>query len=203
MVKKILAVVVISASCLIADPVSLIEAQDYWQYAVLETDLDPIWASVDYSTIDFNSISSWQTGQAAFVENLDFPERHTIWTPGQDMAFQKEITLNGTLSGDLSLDLALDNGAVVFINGTQVFKDYAEGNTWYWEYTNPVSSSLFHQGTNIIQILAADNGGCTYFDCRLTGDITPQAVPEPASAGMLVLGLGLLAGCLRLRNRKP
>ncbi|MFZ5761024.1 MAG: PEP-CTERM sorting domain-containing protein [Thermodesulfobacteriota bacterium] len=61
-------------------------------------------------------------------------------------------------------------------------------------------SPFLASGSNVIQVLAGDHGGATFFDLKLTGEVAP--VPEPAT--MLLLGTGLagLAGVARKRKRR-
>jgi hypothetical protein len=194
MLKKSILIGAALALSTIAEPITLIAQQDYWQYSVLSTNLDASLATVNYGTVDWDALS-WSDGQAAFAEEINSSPlvRHTIWSADQDLALQKMVTIDGTFNGDLTLNLALDNGAIVFVNGNEVFRDVAEGNTEYWEYTHSVSNSFFHQGKNIIQVLAEDHGGNTYFDMRLTGDVTPSSVPEPSMLMLALCGFAVIA----------
>jgi hypothetical protein len=201
MVKKMIIIGFALSLPVFATPVTIVTEQDMWQYSVLNQDLYQKWNNVNYSTVDWNSLS-WQTGQAAFAEEItSSPKRHTVWKANTDLALQKTVTIDGTLNGDLTLNLALDNGAIVFINGIQVFKDDAEGNTNYWEYTQSVSNSLFHQGDNVIQVLTEDHGSNTYFDMKLAGDIS-TSVPEPTTMSLALLGLLGIIGGAAARKRK-
>jgi hypothetical protein len=205
MVKKLILIGVALSLPAFATPTTVVSEQDMWQYSVLTQDLNSNWSSVDYSTIDWSGITSWQTGQAAFAEEIGSSPliRHTVWAANTDLALQKTVTVDGTFNGDLTLNLRLDNGAIVFINGTEVFKDNAWGNTTFpqWEYTQLVDGSLFHQGTNLIQVLTEDHGGNTYFDMQLTGDLTAN-VPEPATMSLAFLGLMGIVGGAVARKRK-
>jgi len=104
------------------------------------------------------------------------------------LALQQTFNISGSLSEPITLNVASDNGFVVFINGVQVAKENAEGYTAYWEYTLPLGTSSFiYPGENLIQVLAEDHGSATFFDLKLTGEVS---VPEPTT--MLLLGLGLI-----------
>jgi hypothetical protein len=201
MIKKFLLIGAALSAPLFATPVTVVQQEDMWQYSVLSTDLNTDWGSVNHSSVDWTSLS-WTNGQAAFAENFDTPQRHTIWVPNTDLALQKTVTIDGTFNGDLTLNLALDNGAIVFVNGIQVFKDNAEGNTSYWEYSQSISNSPFVVGDNVIQVLAEDHGGNDYFDMQLTGDITPTSVPEPATLSLALFGLMGIAGGMAVKKRK-
>ncbi len=176
-----------------AAPVTLIDQGAWWSYAVLNTDLYLIWDTAGYSSFDWAN-ASWQNGQAAFG-NPGGLSYNTLWTEETDIALSKKVYVNGIFTSSLTLNVASDNGFIAFINGTQVAKENAGGYTSYWEYTIDVDQSVFVQGENVVQVLAEDHGGLTFFDMKLAGDL--QSVPEPTT--MLLLGLGLmgLAGIRR------
>lgn len=179
-----------------ASPITLVDQGATWQYSVLSSDLWPSWNTANYSSFDWSS-ATWLTGQAAFGNPYSLPY-NTTWTADTDIALQKTFNIDGLLSTPITLNVASDNGFMVFINGQQVAKEMAEGYTSYWEYTlNLTTLGFLSPGQNIIQVLAEDHGGATFFDLKLTGDVAP--VPEPAT--MLLMGTGL-AGLIGARRRK-
>jgi hypothetical protein len=186
-----------SAGISVAAPVTLIDQGAMWNYTVLTNDLYPAWGSAGYNSFNWNT-ATWQQGQAAFGNPYSLPY-HTYWAAGTDLALQSTFNINGALSTPITLDVASDNGFMVFINGTMVAKQMAEGYTAYWEYVLPLSTIGFVEGLNVIQVLAEDHGGATFFDMKLTADVTAAPVPEPAT--MFLFGSGIV-GLLGSRFRK-
>jgi len=147
------------------------------------------------NSFDWNKASS--VGQAAFGNyyNNDVTVK-TLWTANTGLALQKSFSLNGMLN-DAVLSFGVDNGAIVFVNGTEVKRVNAEGYGWQNEYTVNLDSSLFKLGENKIQVLAQDSGGGTWIDLKLAGNVAP--VPEPSS---MILGLLSLSGLLGFRKKR-
>ncbi|MBN2013087.1 PEP-CTERM sorting domain-containing protein [candidate division KSB1 bacterium] len=173
-------------------PTTFVTSGDYWQYQTLSFDLRPIWNSVTYTTFNWNN-NNWQDGQAAFGNpySAGFPY-NTYWQAGTDLALKTEFEITGNLNSVI-LNVASDNGFIVFINGVQVAKEWADGYTSYWEYTKTPSTTPFQFGLNTISVFAEDNGGATFFDLQLGGDVSP--IPEPASVALMGIGfisMGLL-----------
>lgn len=199
-----LGVVLFCIGSVYAAPVTIIQQGDEWDYAVLPPELwgggiacwtcPGTWASVGYDYVDWNSLS-YSPANAAFGNPFGLPYS-TYWEPDTDLALRKFFSIDGIINGVLTLNVASDNGFMAFINGQQVAKEYAGGYTSYWEYTFSIDRSLFVQGLNIIEILAADHGGATFFDLELNADITP--VPEPAT--ILLLGSGVIGLLIILKS---
>ncbi|MDD2463566.1 MAG: PEP-CTERM sorting domain-containing protein [Desulfobulbus sp.] len=171
----------------------LVDQGASWSYTVLQTDLWSNWGSVTHDSVVWEA-ASWQSGDAAFG-NLYSLKYNTDWTANTDLALEKTFDITGLLSSPVTLNVAVDNGFIVFINGVQVAKENAEGYTNYWEYTLQIDQKWFTTGENTIQVLAEDHGGATFFDLKMTADVTP--IPEPASLLLLGAGLVSLAGMAR------
>ena len=173
--------------------VTILEQQSVWNYNVTPTNFGQNGlASVDYAGFQSEYVGNL-VGQAAFGNATvpGFPP-NTAWTVGTDLALQQIVNIGGTVNGDVTLNLAVDNGAKVFVNGTEVFFADAGGFTSIWEYSQSVAGNLFLVGMNEISVLTSDYGGLTYFDMELVAadGITP--IPVPAAAwlfGSALLGL--------------
>jgi hypothetical protein len=154
------------------------------------------WNSAGYDSFDWNN-ATWSEGNAAFgswafVELGLVP--NTNWDVDHGLALRKSYFLDGTINGNLTLNVASDNGFMLFVNGNQVAKDVNAGYTTYWEYSLDVPSSFFVKGVNIIEVLAEDHGGQSYFDMKLSGDI----IPEPGT--FLLMGTGIMCWLRKRRS---
>jgi len=178
-----------------AAPITILSQQSFWDYNVTSNNINhTIFPTYDFSDFTANYTGALN-GQAGFG-NTTAPAggaTNTTWAAGTDLALQTTATLAGNVIGDVTLNLATDNGAIVFINGVEVFSEIAEGFTNIWEYTATISGGLFNVGANTISVLAEDHGGLTFFDMQLVaqGGISP--VPEPGIIVLFSLGLFGLA----------
>ena len=94
----------------------------------------------------------------------------------------------GTISGRISAD----DSVTVLLNGTQVASVAAPA---YLSFANFTINSGFTTGLNTLTFVVNNIGGPQALDVTLTA-----AVPEPASLGMVALGLGALLVARRTRR---
>lgn len=166
-----------------ANTKTIISQGDTWHYAVLPKELFSDWSNAGYTSVDWNSLT-WLAGKAAFGNSYSYdsvilPIPGTQWFPGTCLALQKTVVIKGKLEYPVELNLAVDNGAMVFVNGNQIFKGNDEGYTSAWEYTDSVDNKLFVVGKNTVRVLIEDHGGLTYFDMELKGNMsrTKSVIP--------------------------
>jgi len=185
--------IVIVGFSLPSNAASVISSGDTYKYETLNFDLRPIWNSVNYSTYSGwdNLLQNGQEGQSAFGNRATY---NTYWTQRTDLALIKEIDIEGTLDNIL-LSVCIDNGFAIFVNGNLAAKQQIEAFANDWRFNYNLSPTLFNVGKNEIAVLAEDHGYGTYFDMRMTADITPVAptvpAPEPSS---MILGITALTG---------
>jgi hypothetical protein len=75
-----------------------------------------------------------------------------------------------------------------------------KGSPIDWEYAFNLNPSALAQGLNVLQVLAEDHGGATYFDLKLSStDVDEARVPVPATMVLLATGLLGLAASRRRR----
>lgn len=172
-----------------AAPTTFVTTGQVWSYSTLTVDLWSDWAGAGLAQYAQNN-GVWNNGASAFGSGGTFA---TAWAAGTDLALTTSFDFSGTVTGPLNLHVASDNGFIVFLNGVQLAKDNAEGFTSYWEYEYALDPALLQQGTNVLQVLAEDHGGITFFDLQLDADVN-AAVPEPAMPALLGVALfGLMA----------
>ena len=112
-------------------PISIFEMDSDWEYLDTGTNNDPTWATPDFS-------QSWAAGNAELgygdgdettvVSYGDNPDRkhYSTW-------FRKDFILDEIPEGTLVLELVVDDGAVVYLNGTEAARDNmpdGEIRTW-------------------------------------------------------------------------
>jgi hypothetical protein len=97
---------------------------------------------------------------------------------------------------NLTLSLGVDNGIFVWVDGVYRFGARAAGGASQNEYVLALAD--MSAGMHYIQIMREDHGGGTGYYYGLSGSFV-QSVPEPATLGLLGLGL---AGIGLSRKRK-
>lgn len=177
-----------------AAPTTFVTTGQVWSYSTLTVDLWSDWAGAGLAQYAQNN-GVWADGASAFGSGGTFA---TAWTAGTDLAMTTSFDFSGTVTGPLNLHVASDNGFLVFLNGVQLAKENAEGFTSYWEYEYALDPALLQQGTNVLQVLAEDHGGITFFDLQLDANVN-AAVPEPAMPALF--GAALL-GLMAARRRR-
>jgi hypothetical protein len=177
-----------------AAPTTFVTTGQVWSYSTLTVDLWSDWAGAGIAQYAQNN-GVWNNGASAFGSGGTFA---TAWTAGTDLAMTTSFEFSGGVTGALNLHVASDNGFIVFLNGVQLAKENAEGFTSYWEYEYALDPALLQQGTNVLQVLAEDHGGITFFDMQLDANVS--AVPEPAMPALL--GTALLALVAARRRRR-
>jgi hypothetical protein len=153
---------------------------------------------------------SWETGGGTFagafgpapfgnVLGGDFGySSGTFWDVGSSDPAEDDLwvrrTFDTTGFDSIAWNLGVDNGYKLFIDGTLVASDNAEGYTFRWEYSG--SLPALTQGSHWVAVALEDHGGLTAFDMQITGN----PVPEPGTLTLMGLGLGLVAR--RTRRQK-
>jgi hypothetical protein len=157
-------------------------------------------STVGFQNLSYND-SAWFTGNAPFgnTSGGDFGA-NTNWTVDFDPLLRTTFVLGTPVN--MTANIGVDNGYALYVNGTLISSNNAEGFTSRWEYVINIPSTYFVSGTNIIAVALEDHGGLTAFDMELTGDSSGlnRTVPEPAS--LVLLGSGLLGIGTRMRRRK-
>jgi len=168
-----------------------------WEYMITDNSTpapggDPTWAT--------HLGDGWAVGNAPFgnVDSCygsicDF--NYATYWPVNDLAWvRKGVDFSGFDITTAAWNLGVDNGYALYVNGSLVAADNAEGYTYRWEY-NGTFGSLLHPGTNIIAVALEDHGGLTAFDMQ----ITAAPVPEPETYALLLAGLGIVGFIARRR----
>jgi hypothetical protein len=121
------------------------------------------------------------------------------WIVGTETAIIYAI--DGGLTGlsNVVASFGIDNGIMVWLNGAFLGGHLRPGGPVAGEFTLNIGN--LGDGMNFLQILREDHGGSTGYSVSVTGDLNPDLppVPLPASALLLLTGLGGLAAARRRR----
>jgi hypothetical protein len=178
-----------------ADIVEFISPGDSWKYICTDSSA-PCLDATGFEMPSYDD-SGWAVGNAPFsnVGDTEFAA-NTNWTADFDPFVRKVFHLDAPIP--LLAEVGVDNGYALYVNGTLVSADNAEGFTFRWEYTFPIPQNLLVAGDNLIAVALEDHGGLTAFDMRLTGEVA--AVPEPGTIALLISGAVVSLAALRRRK---
>ncbi len=181
---------------------NLIAIDDTWSYEQTDTELSVIrrWSGPNY--ID----SSWPTGKALlYVENSGLPAtKNTQLTIGaMTYYFRKHFTLNANPNNitEFELTTVIDDGAVFYINGTEVFRlgmpdgaiqhttraNRSIGNAVY-EGPFKIPTEYLHRGDNVIAVevhQTNSSSGDIVFGLKLDAVITNPDEPIAKAFALL------------------
>ena len=180
---------------------TLVNYNSSWKYLDNGSNQGTAWRGVSFND------ASWATGTAAFgygtsgittivsYGNNDKKKHTTTY-------FRKSISVaNASLYTSFTLNLKRDDGTVVYINGTEVYRSNMPTGTISYNtkasseatdngtavQTTTLSAGSLITGTNVIAVeihQAANNGPDLFFDLQLNGtsDVTPPTVTNYSPA---------------------
>jgi methionine-rich copper-binding protein CopC len=188
-------------SFLLSAQTTIVNYNSTWKYLDNGSNQGTAWR-----TVSFND-ASWPTGTAAFgygttgiTTTVSFggnSKKKNITT-----YFRKTISIaNASIYSSFTLNLKRDDGAVVYINGVEVYRSNMPTATISYTtkasseatdngtaiQTTTLSVSSLVTGTNVIAVeihQAANNGPDLFFDLQLNGtaDVTPPTVTNYSPA---------------------
>ncbi|HLP78903.1 MAG TPA: lamin tail domain-containing protein, partial [Candidatus Paceibacterota bacterium] len=182
---------------------TLISITDSWKYDQSGTDLGTIWRDAGYDD------SAWSSGAALlYVEKSALPApKNTALTIGPTTYyFRKAFNFTGNpATTTLSARFVIDDGAVVYLNGTNVLSPGMSGGTIsYTNFANrsvdnavyegpfTLSAGSLVQGTNVIAVevhQASANSSDVVFGMTLEAVSTPPAACTPGAANSVATTL--------------
>lgn len=147
---------------------TLISQNDTWKYLDDGSNLGTSWTDSNYND------ASWSSGSGVFgYGTLTGATVSTTVSYGPSSTnkyvttyFRKSFSLSNPTYNTVTLNLLLDDGAIIYINGTQVLSDNMPGSVTYTTYANSaiggsdegdyvsytLSGSYFVNGTNVIAV---------------------------------------------------
>jgi Regulator of Chromosome Condensation (RCC1) repeat protein/Calx-beta domain-containing protein/Big-like domain-containing protein len=173
-------------SSAVASPIIILPAGSVWRYRADGTDLGTLWREVSYDD------SIWNSGPAQL--GFGDGDEATMLTPGIMTAYFRrpfDSPINGVTS--LTLRLLRDDGAVVYINGMEVFRSNmppgpvvydtpatvsvggAEESTQF--VTAQINPNVLVQGLNVVAVevhQVTQNSGDLSFDLALIAEAGPE-----------------------------
>jgi hypothetical protein len=126
--------------------------------------------STGFAFIAYNGSPFWTTVPGAeWIWKSFFAENPAV---SDSATFSKNFTIDGAVDSS-SLTIAADDYYTVLINGTQVASEFGEGNFITAKTFSP-DVSLFHSGTNIIQVEVTN--APYYYPTQATSYTNPAGV---------------------------
>lgn len=164
---------------------------------------DPHW-TVNGLTAFTLSVTTSSLGWAPNLPNGQWISGDDDGTPGTgSFTYATTFDLTDYLLSSVSISatISADDGALVFLNGTQVF-DGTGGSPWA-SYQAFTISSGFSQGINTLSASISNSDGPGGALFQIVGAAGDPAVPEPGTLSMLVAGgvVGMV-GLIRRRRRQ-